>query len=119
MVFNRAERRDFHRSVASASIRSVSQSPSPPRKLPNYAADFARLGPLAACVASEAFSLCRRNPRLMAASTAPPQLRLRGLGLAFLLPPNSSPDAMAVADQIHTIPITLIAALTLNSERIR
>jgi succinoglycan biosynthesis transport protein ExoP len=52
MVFNRAERRDFHRSVASTSLRSVAKSPSLPRSLPNYRDDFARLGPLAACVAS-------------------------------------------------------------------
>jgi len=54
MVFNRAERRDFHRSVASISMRSVSVSktPSTPRPLLIQDGDFARLGPMAACVAS-------------------------------------------------------------------
>ncbi len=52
MVFNRAERRDFHRSVASTSLRSVSETSLARRPRLDFGAEVARLGPLAACVAS-------------------------------------------------------------------
>jgi capsular exopolysaccharide synthesis family protein len=52
IVFNRAEERDFQRSVASASIRSVSAHQNEPRPLLPDTDESARFGPLARSVAS-------------------------------------------------------------------
>ncbi|HEY7120398.1 MAG TPA: hypothetical protein VH475_27665, partial [Tepidisphaeraceae bacterium] len=52
IVFNRAEQRDFQRSVASASIRSLSARPHEPRGLLPEADESSRFGPLARSVAS-------------------------------------------------------------------
>jgi capsular exopolysaccharide synthesis family protein len=52
IVFNRAEERDFQRSVASASIRSVSAHQNEPRHLLPDSDESARFGPLARSVAS-------------------------------------------------------------------
>ncbi len=52
IVFNRAEERDFQRSVASASIRSVSAKQNEPRALLPDTDESARFGPLARSVAS-------------------------------------------------------------------
>jgi capsular exopolysaccharide synthesis family protein len=52
IVFNRAEQRDFQRSVASASIRSQSAKPNEPRALLPESDESARFGPLARSVAS-------------------------------------------------------------------
>jgi capsular exopolysaccharide synthesis family protein len=53
IVFNRAEQRDFQRSVSSASIRSVSSAkPHTPRAMLPETDESARFGPLARSVAS-------------------------------------------------------------------
>ncbi len=52
LVFNRAEERDFQRSISSSSIRSMSGSPHPPRIILSEGADESRFGPLARSVAS-------------------------------------------------------------------
>jgi capsular exopolysaccharide synthesis family protein len=52
IVFNRAEQRDFQRSVASASIRSQSAKPNEPRHLLPDTEESSRFGPLARSVAS-------------------------------------------------------------------
>jgi capsular exopolysaccharide synthesis family protein len=52
VVFNRAEQRDFQRSVPSASIRSMSARPTTPRALLSDSDESARFGPLARSVAS-------------------------------------------------------------------
>jgi capsular exopolysaccharide synthesis family protein len=52
IVFNRAEQRDFQRSVASASIRSASAKPTEARALLPESDESARFGPLARSVAS-------------------------------------------------------------------
>ena len=52
IVFNRAEARDFQRSVASASIRSISAHQNEPRHLLPDTDESARFGPLARSVAS-------------------------------------------------------------------
>jgi capsular exopolysaccharide synthesis family protein len=52
IVFNRAEQRDFARSVASASIRSLSARPSEARPLLPESDENSRFGPLARSVAS-------------------------------------------------------------------
>jgi capsular exopolysaccharide synthesis family protein len=52
LVFNRAEKRDFERSVGSSSIRSISLHPVPQRMLISEGADESRFGPLARSVAS-------------------------------------------------------------------
>ena len=52
IVFNRAEQRDFQRSVTSASIRSVSAKPHEVRALLPESDESARFGPLARSVAS-------------------------------------------------------------------
>jgi hypothetical protein len=52
IVFNRAEARDFQRSVASASIRSMSAKPLEQRVLLPDTDESARFGPLARSVAS-------------------------------------------------------------------
>jgi len=52
IVFNRAEQRDFQRSVTSASIRSMSARPSEPRALLPESDESSRFGPLARSVAS-------------------------------------------------------------------
>jgi len=52
MVFNRAEGRDFRKSVASNAVRSIPAVPMPTRELPEYEGDVARFGPLAAYVTS-------------------------------------------------------------------
>jgi len=52
IVFNRAEERDFQRSVASASIRSVSAHQNEPRHLLPDTDESSRFGPLARSVAS-------------------------------------------------------------------
>ena len=52
LVFNRAEKRDFQRSVGSASIRSISMHPVPQRMLISEGAEESRFGPLARSVAS-------------------------------------------------------------------
>lgn len=52
IVFNRAEERDFQRSVASASIRSVSAHQNEPRVLLPDTDESSRFGPLARSVAS-------------------------------------------------------------------
>jgi capsular exopolysaccharide synthesis family protein len=50
LVFNRAEKRDFQRSVASKSVRSSPRADG--LALPNSKSDMERLGPLAVCVTS-------------------------------------------------------------------
>lgn len=52
LVFNRAEKRDFQRSVGSSSIRSVSTHAMPQRMLISEGAEESRFGPLARSVAS-------------------------------------------------------------------
>jgi capsular exopolysaccharide synthesis family protein len=52
LVFNRAEKRDFERSVTSSSIRSISLHPLPQRMLISEGAEESRFGPLARSVAS-------------------------------------------------------------------
>jgi len=52
LVFNRAEKRDFQRSVGSSSIRSISMHPAPQRMLISEGAEESRFGPLARSVAS-------------------------------------------------------------------
>jgi succinoglycan biosynthesis transport protein ExoP len=52
IVFNRAEQRDFQRSVSSASIRSVSAKSHTPRAVLPDTDESARFGPLARSVAS-------------------------------------------------------------------
>jgi capsular exopolysaccharide synthesis family protein len=52
IVFNRAEQRDFQRSVSSTSIRSVSAKAHTPRTVLPESEESARLGPLARSVAS-------------------------------------------------------------------
>ena len=52
MVFNRAEKRDFNRSVGSASVRSTSYQPIAPRMLVGEGDEPSRFGPLARSVAS-------------------------------------------------------------------
>lgn len=52
LVFNRAEKRDFNRSVGSASIRSQSVQPVAPKVLISEGDDSSRFGPLARSVAS-------------------------------------------------------------------
>jgi succinoglycan biosynthesis transport protein ExoP len=52
IVFNRAEKRDFNRSVGSASIRSQSVQPVAPKVLISEGDDSSRFGPLARSVAS-------------------------------------------------------------------
>jgi succinoglycan biosynthesis transport protein ExoP len=52
IVFNRAEQRDFQRSVTSASIRSMSAKPAEPRALLPESDESSRFGPLARSVAS-------------------------------------------------------------------
>jgi capsular exopolysaccharide synthesis family protein len=52
IVFNRAEQRDFQRSVMSASIRSISAKPIEQRPLLPETDESARFGPLARSVAS-------------------------------------------------------------------
>ena len=52
LVFNRAEKRDFQRSVGSSSIRSVSLHAVPQRMLISEGAEESRFGPLARSVAS-------------------------------------------------------------------
>jgi capsular exopolysaccharide synthesis family protein len=52
MVFNRAEQRDFQRSVGSSSIKSISTTPRSQRMLIADGAEESRFGPLARSVAS-------------------------------------------------------------------
>src|SRR5258706_6276653 len=52
IVFNRAEQRDFQRSVSSASIRSMSATAHTPRTMLPDSDESARFGPLARSVAS-------------------------------------------------------------------
>src|SRR5205085_4173656 len=52
LVFNRAEHRDFQKSVGSSSIRSMSSAPQPQRMLLSEGAEESRFGPLARSVAS-------------------------------------------------------------------
>ena len=52
VVFNRAEKRDFNRSVGSASVRSSSYQPVAPRMLVGEGDESSRFGPLARSVAS-------------------------------------------------------------------
>ena len=52
LVFNRAEKRDFQRSVGSSSIRSIGHMPTPHRLLAGDGTEESRFGPLARSVAS-------------------------------------------------------------------
>jgi capsular exopolysaccharide synthesis family protein len=52
IVFNRAEKRDFNRSVGAASVRSTSYQPVAPRMLLGEGDEPSRFGPLARSVAS-------------------------------------------------------------------
>jgi capsular exopolysaccharide synthesis family protein len=70
IVFNRAEKRDFHRSVGSASIRSLSATPNPVRPLLAEGAEESRFGPLARSVAS--FMVTPKAAKESAAANALP-----------------------------------------------
>jgi capsular exopolysaccharide synthesis family protein len=70
IVFNRAEKRDFHRSVGSASIRSLSAHPHPVRPLLAEGAEESRFGPLARSVAS--FMVAPKPVKEPAAASALP-----------------------------------------------
>jgi Mrp family chromosome partitioning ATPase len=52
MVFNRAEKRDFQRSVASQSLRSSPRLTPEGLSLPELRSELERIGPVAACISA-------------------------------------------------------------------